>query len=194
MAYIRPDGNDVKSLRRMLLMLKDFDYSSLIIFVLGLFVSLVVHFWRAFSANRRFNKFKDMIKTEYMNDLFDAKNKSTANKLIIENQKKLEYIKKSEISVLTLELQLKYRRYIDFCLMVYKNTNDLINSYAFRDLSVVNPDNDHENEIFKNDLEWFCRIFEERSIDYMKLNTDHFITNKELEELKSELTEPQSIE
>lgn len=178
----------------MLLMLKDFDYSSLISFALGLSVSFVVHFWQVFSANRRFNKFKDMIKKEYMNDLFDAKNKSTANKLILDNPKRLEYLKKSEISFLTSELQLKYIRYIEFCLMVYQNTNTLIKSYAFRDFSAVNQDNDHENEIFKNDLEWFGRIFEERSIDYVKLKTDHFITNKELETLKSELTNPHSIE
>lgn len=175
-------------------MLKDFDYSSLISFALGLSVSLVVHFWQAFSAKWRFKKFKEMIKTEYMNDWFDAPNKSIANELILENTEKLEHLKKSEISFLTSKLQLEYIRYIEFCLMVYENTNTLIKSYAFRDLSVVNQDNDHENEIFKNDLEWFCRIFEERSIDYMKLKTDHFITNKELEKLKSELTKPHSIE
>ena len=78
--------------------------------------------------------------------------------------------------------------------MVYKNTNTLIESYVFRCPSFVNQDNDHETKTFKKDLEWFCRIFEERSNDYVKLKTDHFITNEELEELKSELTEPQSIE
>ena len=164
-------------------MLKDFNYSS-----------LVVHFWQDFSAKRRFKKFKEMVKTEYMNDLFDAQNKPIADKLILENTQKLEDLKKSEISFLTSKLQLKYKRYIDFCLMVYKNTNTLINSYAFRDLSIVDQDNDHENEIFKKDLEWFGRIFEERSIDYVKSKTDHFITNKELEELKLELTKPHSIE
>ncbi|MBJ7680610.1 hypothetical protein HAU30_09075 [Weissella confusa] len=164
-------------------MLKDFDYSS-----------LVVHFWQTFSEKWRFKKFKEMVKTEYMNDLFDAQNKPIADKLILENTQKLEDLKKSEISFLTSKLQLKYKRYIDFCLMVYKNTNTLINSYAFRDLSIVDQDNDHENEIFKKDLEWFGRIFEERSIDYVKSKTDHFITNKELEELKLELTKPHSIE
>ena len=175
-------------------MLKDFDYSSLISFALGLSVSLVVYFWQYFSAKRGFKKFKEMIKTEYMNNLFDAPNKPIADKWILENTKRLEYLKKSEISFLTSELQFEYIRYIEFCLMVYKNTNTLIESYAFRGPSFVYQDNDHENEIFKKDLEWFCRIFEERSIDYVQLKTDHFITNTELEELKSELTDPQSIE
>lgn len=175
-------------------MLKDFDYSSLISFALGLSVSLVVHFWQYFSAKGRFKKFKEMIKTEYMNNLFDAPNKPIADKWILENTKRLEYLKKSEISFLTSELQFEYIRYIEFCLMVYKNTNTLIESYVFRGPSFVNQDNDHETKTFKKDLEWFCRIFEERSNDYVKLKTDHFITNEELEELKSELTEPQSIE
>lgn len=157
------------------------NYSDLIIFLLGLAFPAILFGLKMIYHYYQFYKFRKMIKKEYMDPLFKSKNIHDETGTTLE---RLTYLKDNELVYLNSDIQIKYVRYIVFCISVCNSAYDVSVAYGYRDIKDSKTSELEQSRLDKI-LKCFSDVFDNKSKNYYRLKADYFISPDELKKLEN---------